>query len=245
MNQMRRNQIFFLAVIIMMVVTNLLNGRYSNPGAWLMEELLMLPGIVIGLSFHEFGHAAASVLLGDPTPKQQGRLTLNPAAHMDIFGFVCLLFAGFGWGVPVEIDPRNYKHPRRDELIVSLAGVVMNFLTAVVFALLMRLMIRGGLVLDEASQAADLPTILYDILRYVVQINVVLMVFNLLPCPPLDGFGILTQIFNLRKYRWYYPLYSNGGVILILLIFLRGVDLVLDPGIRIVWSWLMNTIVLG
>ena len=92
---------------------------------------MMLPGIIIGLAFHEFAHAAVAFKLGDPTPKMQGRVTINPLAHIDPVGLAALLFAGFGWGVPVQINPSNFKKRRRDELLVSLAGVTMNLVIAI------------------------------------------------------------------------------------------------------------------
>ena len=90
--------------------------------SYILGRLIILPGIIIGLSFHEFAHAKASNVLGDPTPRLQGRVSLNPVSHIDPVGFLLLLLIGFGWGRPVQIDPRYYKHRRRDELIVSAGG---------------------------------------------------------------------------------------------------------------------------
>ena len=101
----------------------------------ILTKLLMLPGIIIGLSFHEFAHAWMSDKLGDPTPRRQGRVTINPMAHIDPIGFLALLLVGFGWGKPVQIDPGYYKHRRRDEFLVGIAGVTMNLLIAVIFSL--------------------------------------------------------------------------------------------------------------
>ena len=106
----------------------------------ILTKVLMLPGIVIGLSFHEFAHAWMSDKLGDPTPRRQGRLTLNPIAHIDWIGFLMLLIAGFGWGQPVQIDPSYYKNRRRDEFLVGIAGVTMNLILAVIFSIPVRLM---------------------------------------------------------------------------------------------------------
>ena len=116
----------------------------------IITKLLTLPGIILGLSFHEFAHAWMSNKLGDPTPKRQGRLTINPLAHIDWIGFLCLLLVGFGWGKPVEIDPRYYKHRRRDEFLVAIAGVTMNLILAIVFSIPARaLVIRW--ILPSAS----------------------------------------------------------------------------------------------
>jgi Zn-dependent protease len=164
-----------------------------------MDMLISLPGIIIGLSFHEFAHGAMSHVLGDPTPRMQGRLTINPAAHIDPVGFLCLMFAGFGWGVPVQIDPRYYKHRRRDEFLVSIAGVTMNLLLAVLFSLLIRVLFTANPVWLNGETGS----ILIEMLIQVVLINLVLMIFNLIPVPPLDGSRLVT-LFLPDKY--YYKL---------------------------------------
>ena len=227
-------------ILLLFIGLNFINGAFSNPMDWLMSKLLILPGILIGLCFHEFAHGAVSCALGDPTPKLQGRLTINPAAHLDPFGFLALLLAGFGWGVPVQIDPRYYKHRRRDELLVALAGVAMNLLIAIVFSFI----IKGLLMTNAAWLFGTFGQILLQVLLYVIQINVVLMVFNLLPVPPLDGFGIITQIFNLQKYSWYYQVYDKGFLILLVLILLDVTDFVLGPCVSFVYSHLVIGIIL-
>lgn len=128
------------ATILILAIMFITFGRgiLSNPGEWFISELMMLPGIIIGLSFHEFAHGIVAYKLGDPTPKYQGRLTVNPAAHIDPIGFIALLFMGFGWGKAVEINPYNFKNRRRDELLVSVAGVVMNLIIAIIFTLVYR-----------------------------------------------------------------------------------------------------------
>lgn len=195
----------------------------------ILTKLLTLPGIIIGLSFHEFAHAWVSDKLGDPTPRRQGRVTINPLAHIDWIGFIMLLLVGFGWGKPVQIDPGYYKHRRRDEFLVSIAGVTMNLLLAVLFAIPARVMLKtyahGG--------ASDLISNIYLIIFYTVMINLVLMIFNLIPCPPLDGWGIVTQIFGLEKYGWWYKLYQYGTYILLVLIILNVTDAIITPCVTI------------
>lgn len=208
---------------------------------WLMETILIIPGVVIGLSFHEFAHGWTAYKLGDPTPKFQGRVTISPLAHIDPIGFVALLFAGFGWGVPVEINPNNFKNRRRDELIVSLAGVVMNLIMAIVFAFIMKaVMIAGG----SAFIMSGLGGALRDILLYVVQINLVLMIFNLIPVPPLDGFSVVTEIFNIKHTPLYYTIYNNGFFILMLLILFDITDMILTPGVKFFMNLIVNCIIL-
>ena len=184
----------------------------------------MLPGIILGLSFHEFAHAWVSDKLGDPTPRRQGRVTINPRAHIDWIGFLALLLVGFGWGKPVQIDPSYYKNKRRDEFLVSIAGVTMNLILAIIISIPAKLMIK-----TFTAGASDLMYNVYLILFYAVTINLVLMIFNLIPCPPLDGWGIITQLFGLDKYDWWYKVYQYGTWILLALIVFNVTDLILTP----------------
>lgn len=225
MNNLKRNPMLpIILIFVLMAVNSLMRGGYSNPMDWIMEKLMILPGILIGLSFHEFGHAYVSTKLGDPTPKLQGRVTINPLAHIDPVGMVCLLFCGFGWGIPVQINPSYYKNRRRDEILVGFAGVAMNLILAIVFSLL----VRVAITVFQSTQS-ETASIIYQILLNVVMINVVLMVFNLLPVPPLDGFGIVTNLFNLQKYSWYDKYYQYGYFILIFLVLLGVVSAILSP----------------
>ena len=226
-------------ILIAMVILNILEGDFENMGDWVMSKLLMLPAIVIGLSFHEFAHAAVSNALGDPTPKMQRRVTINPLAHIDPFGFVALFIAGFGWGQPVQIDPRYYKNRRVGEILVALAGVTMNLIIAIVFAFI----IKAFIAVAPSVGSEFLVDIIIEMLVDVVLINIVLMVFNLIPVPPLDGFGILTQIFRLERYDWYYKLYENGFLILMVLILFGVTDKVLQPCVTAVYSTIINLIV--
>lgn len=222
----------FGIIAVALIILNLVNGRFSDPMSWLISELYVLPGIVIGLTFHEFAHGIVSYKLGDPTPKLQRRLSLNPMAHIDPIGFICLLLAGFGWGIPVQIDPRYYKHPRRDEFFVAIAGVTMNFIIAIVFSLVFSLVYKSNIY----NTAAWVEPVL-QILAGVVMINIVLMIFNLLPIPPLDGFSIITEIFNLKKYSWYHSFYEHGGLILMLVIIFDLTDIILTPAVRTIYQF--------
>lgn len=227
-----------LIILALMVINNMLSSSQSL-GEWLYNQILFLPGILVGLTFHEAAHGYASHMLGDPTPKLQGRLSLNPLHHIDPLGFLALFFAGFGWGKPVEINPMYYKHRRRDELIVSLAGVVTNLVIAILSCFVLKFLINYS---ASHSVSFVVETVFY-IFNYMMQINIVLMVFNLLPVPPLDGFGVLTQIFNLRKYDWYYNLYSNGFLILMLLIIFNVTDKILTPAVSAVLNLMISIII--
>lgn len=227
----------FLVLILILAGMALMDGRFSNPIDWLMNMLLALPAIVIGLSFHEFGHAIAAYKLGDLTPKYQGRVTLNPGAHVDPFGFLCLMVAGFGWGIPVQIDMRNFRNPRRDALIVSVAGVVMNLIIAIVSAGVLKLFdIFAGTFINYSYMGS----VVYQILINMIVINLVLMIFNLLPIPPLDGFGIVTELFNLRNTEIYYKIYDKGFLILMILIIFHIPSLILNPLVDLFYYGILN-----
>lgn len=214
----------FWVFIAILIAERILSGT-ENIGQLLIDKLLMLPGIVIGITFHEAAHAFASYKLGDPTPKAQGRLSLNPAAHIDPMGFVFLFVAGFGWGKPVMINPVYYKNKRRDEFIVSIAGVTVNLIIALIFSFI----VKGLAGVYDYNTGKTALYYLAMMCTYVVFINLVLMVFNLIPCPPLDGWGIVTQIFDLKKYSWWYPLYRRGSLILMALIIFNVTDVILSP----------------
>ena len=201
----------------------------------ILTKILMLPGIIIGLSFHEFAHAWVSDKLGDPTPRRQGRVTINPLAHIDWMGFLALLLVGVGWGKPVQIDPGYYKHRRRDEFLVGIAGVTMNLLLAIIFAIPARAMVKAF----SGAAASELVYNIYLILFYIVSINIVLMIFNLIPCPPLDGWGILTQIFRLDRYSWWYKVYQYGTWILLALIVFNVTDLIITPLVTLILGVLL------
>jgi Zn-dependent protease len=202
-----------------------------------MDKLILLPAIMIGLSFHEFAHAFAADRLGDRTPRLQGRVTINPAAHIDPFGLAALFFIGFGWGKPVMVDDRNFKHRRRDSIIVDLAGVTVNLILAILFAGILRLLVAYQYDFMVNSIPGG---IIIDMIFAVISINIVLMIFNLLPIPPLDGFGILTEIFNLREKDWYYQVYNNGFLILLALIIFNITDKVLVPAVNFIYGIIMN-----
>ncbi len=139
--------------------------------------------MVFAITIHEFSHALAGTLLGDPTAKNQGRLTLNPLSHLDIWGTLLMLFVGFGWGKPVPFNPYNLKNQRIGPAIVALAGPFSNLVMVFVFALLLKFAypLTG---LGEGNA-------LYDFLYTFILINALLLSFNVIPVPPLDGSRLL------------------------------------------------------
>lgn len=220
----RANPVF--SVLIILLIVESIVRTDGNLMDWLYDKVMILPGIIIGISFHEFAHAYSSYKLGDPTPKNQGRLTLNPIVHFSGFGFICLMLLGFGWGRPVQINPIYYKKKRRDELIVSLAGVFTNFVIAIILALIWKFAISGAYLSGELSTMTE---IISELIINAIAINVILMAFNLIPCPPLDGFNAITQIFNLQKYEWWFQFYSYGQWILVFLIAFNIQSFFIEP----------------
>lgn len=182
--------------------------------------LISLPGILIAISFHEFAHAYMADKLGDPTPRLQGRLTVYPLAHLDIIGFIMLMVAGFGWAKPVLINPRNFKKPRRDDILVSIAGPFSNLLIAIVFTGILKLFIEQYKIFGSNEEFVKN---VFLLINYVILINLSLAIFNILPIPPLDGFHVLANTLPLRFRSIIDLLYRYGFLILIgLIIFSRA-----------------------
>lgn len=203
--------------------------------SYLINKLLVLPGILLGISIHEFSHGYAAVKMGDDTPLMQGRLTLNPLKHLDPMGFMCLLLFGFGWAKPVMINSRNFKNPRRDDAIVSIAGPLANFLTAFLFVLLLK-------AADMFLPYSQLGQIIWQVLQNTVVINLVLMIFNLIPLPPLDGHHILGSLGGARVWNFYYRYYDHLRFAMLLLIVFNGVSLIISPIISFVYNMLITLV---
>ncbi|MGI6684857.1 MAG: site-2 protease family protein [Bacillota bacterium] len=180
------------------------------PFGGLADFIIFIPAILIALSFHEFAHGFVAYRLGDPTPKYQGRLTLNPLAHLDPIGTLLLLFAHFGWAKPVQVNPYYFEgDKRRGMMIVALAGPFTNILLAYLGALLFSLMLKQILPFNNAIAI---------FLQDLVQINLVLAAFNLIPVPPLDGSKILAGLLRGETANFIYRMEQYGPMILMLLI---------------------------
>ena len=167
----------------------------SDPLEFLKLLGCVLPVMLLSLTLHEWGHAYAAHLCGDNTARNLGRMTLNPIRHIDPIGFLAILFVGFGWAKPVPVNPRNYRNYRQGEAIVSLAGVTMNLLLAIVFCAVYVPLCRMYLF---GSYSWLQNGLLLRIVEYGISLNIVLMLFNLLPLYPLDGYHIFELLFARR-----------------------------------------------
>ena len=192
--------------------------------------LLTIPALLWALSFHEFCHGFAAKMAGDPTAERSGRLSLNPFAHFDLIGTLMLLFVGFGWAKPVPINVRYFKHPRRDLIIVSLAGVAGNILTAVLTVLFFRFF--GDYWFKIAGRAGLI------FLIQMVNINMGLAAFNLIPIPPLDGSRVLEAFLPYKYIQYYWWLERYGMIILLVLLMTGIINFIFDPIINILWALL-------
>lgn len=191
----------------------------------LISILASLPGIVIAMTIHEFGHAFVANLMGDNTAKRAGRMTLDPMKHIDPMGFIMLIIARFGWAKPVPVNPYNFKHERIGSLLVSLAGPLFNIVMAVIAIYIS--VFLGPFVRVEAF---------YEVMDNVMWYNIMFAAFNLLPIPPLDGSQIVGAFLPF-KYRFLMQKYEGiGTAIMIFLLFTNTIQYVLSPMINMVVS---------
>ncbi len=177
--------------IIVAVMAGIAIMQYATNSDRLLGLLLSVPGVLIAITFHEFAHGYVAYKLGDNTAKNQGRLTLNPLDHLDPIGSLMLLIAGFGWGKPVEVNPRNYTRKismEKGEAIVSAAGPIMNFLLAIIFTIIYFLLYRFS---REEFLSSTVGGVIFMLISTTISINIGLGVFNLIPLPPLDGSKII------------------------------------------------------
>lgn len=170
---------------------------FSDP----LVFFLLVISLLVAVTVHEFAHAYMADRLGDPTPRLMGRVTLNPLAHLDPVGTIFILLVGFGWGKPVMFDPFNLEHPRRDAAIISFAGPATNLVMAILVALTVRI--------------APVPVM---VALPIIQLNLILALFNLIPVHPLDGFKIVGGLLSEEQAEDWYSLSRYGMIILLALL---------------------------
>lgn len=166
----------------------------------------MAIGLVVAITIHEFSHALVADKLGDPTARSQNRLTLNPLAHLDPLGTIALLVMGFGWGKPVPFDPYNLRSPRRDSALISLAGPTSNILLAIVLSLILHFL--------------PLIPLVTTLFSFLIALNVMLAIFNLVPVYPLDGEKILSGLLPASTAVEYSRVMRQWGTIILIFLIL-------------------------
>jgi Zn-dependent protease len=200
----------------------------------LADLLLRLPAVLWAISFHEFCHGWVAYKLGDRTAAMQGRLSLNPLAHIDPVGALMLIFLRFGWAKPVPINSRNFRNPRKGIILVSLAGAGGNFLTVIVCALLCKIF----------PQLIHLGTPLSTVMINMLAVNIGLGVFNLIPIPPLDGSKVLGMLLPPRMMRAYFFLETYGMWIILALVFTGLLQHIMGPIIDFIWLLVFSLIII-
>jgi|CXWL01.1.fsa_nt_gi Zn-dependent protease len=204
-----------------------------------MFDPALIIALIVAVTVHEFCHAWTATYLGDPTAKYLGRLSLNPLAHLDPIGTLMLLLAGFGWGKPVPFNMAYLKNPRVDAALIALSGPLSNLVIALIFALPYRyLIIHFG----NDTGSTVMATGIFHGIETIITVNLVLMVFNLLPLPPLDGSKVFSLLLpgdilnNLHQYRHF----GYGALLLIVFSdYLIGVNIlskyILGPVVEFFW----------
>lgn len=231
---------WMIVLVIILIAENLRYYIYS-PEA-LLALILSIPGVIIAMTFHEFAHAWVADRLGDDTPRRQGRLTLNPFKHMEPIGMLMLLFAGFGWGRPVEINPNNFNRTitiRKGNALVALAGPVMNLILALIFSIIYALILAFGGVDFMVSEVGDIIT---TIIVYIISMNVGLGVFNLIPLPPLDGSKVLVAILPTNARNWFESHERILYLVFIIIWITPIASLIISPVIKLINTGLLKLI---
>lgn len=207
--------------------------------SYLLETILVIPGILIAFVIQGYAKALVADKLGDKTPRFQGRLTLNPLAHIDLLGFIMILLVKFGWTKPVEVNPSALKRGRKDEIKVTIAGPIGNLIVAFI------LLFIYGIWINTLSGV--LPTSMYIIglmmINLAVQININLFIFNLIPMPGLAGFELFRELSPKNFYKYGSKLYEYQMPILLGVVLLGQYILVYPSRlIYMIFSFILNPI---
>lgn len=226
-------------ILGVLILTNVV-GLLTDTGA-LLSLLLSLPAVLIAITFHEFAHAFAADRLGDDTARRQGRLNLNPLSHLDPIGTIMLVFAGFGWGKPVEINSRNFNRNIKmsvAEAIVAAAGPIMNLVLAIVFGIIYAVIWKW----TPSFMATQVGGIILLLIQACIVINIGLGIFNLIPLPPLDGSKIIGGFLPYNIRNWFERYYSIFYAIFVI-IWITGIaGSIISPIISVTYEGIMRLI---
>ena len=187
----------------------------------LSNILVQIVGIAVAISVHEFGHAYSAHLLGDDTAKMYGRMTLNPAKHLDIMGLIAMLIVHIGWAKPVPVNPNNFKNYKVGNVIVSLAGVTANIIISIIYVIIKK----------HVNMYA-----ITEITSAIIIYNVSFAAFNLLPIPPLDGWGVISSFIPYKYNEIAYKYESMSSIIFLVLIITGAYSIFVSPIINVIWD---------
>lgn len=197
----------------------------------LLEYIYIIPAALLAIILHEISHGLVSTFLGDPTPKRQGRLSLNPLKHLDPVGTLCLVVFHVGWAKPVVVNPGYYKHKKGGMALVALAGPLMNFLLAIISIIIL------SLITVFAKSYNNFLDVMFNFFTYLAIINLGLGIFNLIPIPPLDGSRIIGAALSDDAYEIYMKVERFGFIIIAAVLFLSSLR---GGGISIVSEMVEN-----
>ena len=187
----------------------------------LSNILVQIVGIAVAISVHEFGHAYSAHLLGDDTAKMYGRMTLNPAKHLDIMGLIAMLIVHIGWAKPVPVNPNNFKNYKVGNVIVSLAGVTANIIISIICVIIKK----------HVNMYA-----ITEITSAIIIYNVSFAAFNLLQIPPLDGWGVISSFIPYKYNEIAYKYESMSSIIFLVLIITGAYSIFISPIINVIWD---------
>ena len=181
----------------------------------IVNIICSLPAVLAAFTIHEYAHAKTADALGDPTPRMTGRVTLDPFAHIDWIGLVCLLVAGFGWGKPVQVNSSYFKKPRRDSVLVAIAGPLSNLMLALLSGVLYVVLLRFYIRMGAAGE------VLMRIVLPFVSWNTLLFAFNIIPVPPLDGYKVIKG-FSKHPSNSFFRFMDKYGTLVLMVLFMTG-----------------------
>ena len=209
----------------------------------LLAIIVRIPAVLLAISGHEAAHGWMAYKRGDPTAKLLGRITLNPVKHFDLIGMLSMLLVGFGWAKPVPFNPRNFKKYRLDTALVALAGPISNFIMASV-ALFVYFACRAVLGFFLVSgAAAQIISILLEMILMICILNISLGVFNLIPIPPLDGSKVLFSFLPARAFNFILNYERYGFLILVIVLFTGILDVPINMLMNWVYQLLYNVVI--
>ena len=213
-------------------------SRYLTDVNTLLSLLYTIPGVLIAITFHEFAHAKVADMLGDDTPRREGRISLNPVAHIDPIGFIMLLFAGFGWGKPVNVNPRNYNRAitiEKADAIVSIAGPAINIILAIIFTAIYFIIYKiAGTITNNVLE------IIMQMIISTIILNIGLGIFNLIPLPPLDGSKVIKPFLPYNAKRWFEDNERIFYIIFVVLWITGIAGTIISPIINVVFRGIFN-----